>query len=311
MSSKALLVVFGATGNQGGSVAHTVLDDAELSQRYSVRAITRDVNNPKAQALKSKGAQVVQADLADASTLSAALQGAAFVFAITTTHPLRRGREARSRVHHLELHVAPGQDLRGETHPRRPLRRQGRDETYIRALPIKAAFFAPGSFYQNVYTHMAPRPSHTDDGTYVLAGLAKPTSTLIPMLDIAETGSWVGAILAAPDEYAGKFLAAAHALYSYEQIAHIMSSVSGKTVVYRQLPDDVVRGFLPEGFREQLFEMNLFFRDHGYYGPAMREHVEWARQQTRGPVTGLEDFLTKDGRVHGMAWEMVPSGVEG
>lgn len=83
--SKPLLLVFGATGNQGGSVVNYVLDDPELSKQYSVRAITRDTNNPKAQALKSKGAELVQADLADPSSLPVALKGSSFIFAITTT----------------------------------------------------------------------------------------------------------------------------------------------------------------------------------------------------------------------------------
>jgi putative NADH-flavin reductase len=74
--SKKLLVVFGATGNQGGSIAETVLDDPELSNQYSVRAITRLSSNPKAQALQAKGAEIVEADLENPSTLKAALTGA-------------------------------------------------------------------------------------------------------------------------------------------------------------------------------------------------------------------------------------------
>lgn len=79
------LVVFGATGNQGGSVANLVLDDAELSAQYAVRAITRSASNPRAQALQEKRAEVIEADLDDPCSLKAALAGAHTLFALTYT----------------------------------------------------------------------------------------------------------------------------------------------------------------------------------------------------------------------------------
>jgi uncharacterized protein YbjT (DUF2867 family) len=54
-----LITVFGATGNQGGSVIRNILEHPELSKTYKIRAITRDVNKPAAVALKEKGAEVV------------------------------------------------------------------------------------------------------------------------------------------------------------------------------------------------------------------------------------------------------------
>lgn len=54
-----LITVFGATGNQGGSVIKAILNDAVLSKEFKIRAITRDVNKPAAQALAAKGIEVV------------------------------------------------------------------------------------------------------------------------------------------------------------------------------------------------------------------------------------------------------------
>jgi uncharacterized protein YbjT (DUF2867 family) len=54
-----LLTVFGATGNQGGSVVRAVLEHPQLSKTFKVRAITRDVNKPAAVTLKEQGAEVV------------------------------------------------------------------------------------------------------------------------------------------------------------------------------------------------------------------------------------------------------------
>lgn len=54
-----LITVFGATGNQGGSVIKAILNDAVLSKEFKIRAITRDVTKPSAQALAAKGIEVV------------------------------------------------------------------------------------------------------------------------------------------------------------------------------------------------------------------------------------------------------------
>lgn len=54
-----ILTVFGATGNQGGSVIKAVLADSVLSKEFRIRAITRDASKPAAQALAAKGVEVV------------------------------------------------------------------------------------------------------------------------------------------------------------------------------------------------------------------------------------------------------------
>lgn len=73
-----LIVVTGATGNQGGSVVNTFLG----LPGWKVRAITRNPDSAKAQALKTAGAEVVQADLGntDTSALQKALDGAHAIF---------------------------------------------------------------------------------------------------------------------------------------------------------------------------------------------------------------------------------------
>src|SRR6478735_5252270 len=58
MSSTKVIVVLGATGNQGGSVANTFLEKSG----WQVRAVTRNTSGANAQALAKRGAQVVSAD---------------------------------------------------------------------------------------------------------------------------------------------------------------------------------------------------------------------------------------------------------
>jgi uncharacterized protein YbjT (DUF2867 family) len=54
-----LITVFGATGNQGGSVVRAILADPVLSKEFKIRAITRDPSKPSAKELAAKGVEVV------------------------------------------------------------------------------------------------------------------------------------------------------------------------------------------------------------------------------------------------------------
>lgn len=81
--SKKLLTIFGATGNQGGSVISVILGSQSLSSKYALRAITRDTSKPNAQALASKGVELAKADLNDKASIAEAIKGSYGVFAVT------------------------------------------------------------------------------------------------------------------------------------------------------------------------------------------------------------------------------------
>lgn len=76
---KKLVVVVGATGNQGGSVARRFLRDP----RYAVRGLTRNPTSPAALELAALGAEMVAAELDDVKSLEAAFAGASVIFSVT------------------------------------------------------------------------------------------------------------------------------------------------------------------------------------------------------------------------------------
>lgn len=78
---KPLLVVLGATGNQGGSVISYFLSLSPTP--YALRGVTRDPSSPKSLSLASRGVEMVAADFDDPSSLNAAFKGASVIFSVT------------------------------------------------------------------------------------------------------------------------------------------------------------------------------------------------------------------------------------
>jgi uncharacterized protein YbjT (DUF2867 family) len=301
-----LLVIFGATGQQGGSIVSHVLNDAELSKQYRIRAITRDPSSSSAQSLKKMDVDVVKADLTDQSSLHVAMKGAHTVFALTapTFGSDAKAQEASQGKAMADVAVAEGvQYIIFSSLPHVSMVSGGKYtkvsgfdakaeiQEYILTLPIRSAFFAPGSFMQNFQKIMAPRP--TGPGAYVIARHVSP-HTQLPLIDtVGDTGKFVGAILAEPEKYEGKVFCAATALYSMEEIAQTISKVTGKTVTYQQIPEDTFRQGLPP-WADMLIEMMLYQQDFGYYGPQTKELVAWAAGNARGKVHTFEEYLREN-----------------
>src|SRR6478735_8951752 len=81
MPDKKIIAVVGATGAQGGGLAHAIL--ADKNSEFAVRAITRDVNSDKAKALAAAGAEVVAADVGDVESITKAFEGAYGAYCVT------------------------------------------------------------------------------------------------------------------------------------------------------------------------------------------------------------------------------------
>lgn len=189
------LVVFGATGQQGGSVVRYVLNDTELSQQYSIRAVTRDLSSSSAQALKQqKNVEVVQADLTDPSSLTAALRGAHTAFVITAptfdadakAKELAQGKNVADAavaegVHYLIFSTLPHVAMisGGKYTKVTAFDAKAEVEAYIRTLrpKIKSAFFAPAGFMQNFQRMMVPRPMGKD-GEYAIQQNISPQTQM-------------------------------------------------------------------------------------------------------------------------------------
>lgn len=76
---KKLIVIIGITGNQGGSVASTFLQDPA----WRIRGLSRDTQSPASKSLSEQGIEMVEADLHNPSSLKHVFKGASLVFSVT------------------------------------------------------------------------------------------------------------------------------------------------------------------------------------------------------------------------------------
>ena len=300
-----ILAVFGATGQQGSSVINYVLADPELSQKYKIRAITRDVNSDKAKQLKEEKVEVVQGDVFQRASLETALTGAHTVFAMTTANFDSDGFEIEYNSCKTIADVAvekgaeyiifstlpPAKEISGGKYTKvTHFDAKAKAEQHIRGLSIKSAFFSPGVFMQNYHFMPLLAPRQAPNGTWVMARHNSPKARM-PMIDVVgDTGKFVGAILAEPDKYEGKTFCAATALYSLEELAATMSKTTGKTVVYEQISVEDFKKSLPFG-GDILSEAFSYPEEFGYYGADSEELVAWAAENARGRLSPLEEYF--------------------
>ncbi|KAJ3337889.1 hypothetical protein HDU93_000389, partial [Gonapodya sp. JEL0774] len=74
------LLIFGATGKQGGACITALMS---LSPQTKFRIVTRDPTSPKATQLAANGVEVFKGDMTDTSTLQAAMKGIYGIFLVT------------------------------------------------------------------------------------------------------------------------------------------------------------------------------------------------------------------------------------
>lgn len=192
-----ILVVFGATGQQSGAVINYILNDAELSQRYKIRAMTRDVNTEEVKQLK---VEVVQGDVLNRASLKTALAGAHTVYAMTTPSFGSNGSEVEYNSGKAIADVAieegaeyiifstlpSASEISGGKYTKvTPFDAKAKAEQYIRGLDIKSAFYSPGYLMENFQAHTFLAPRQAPNGTWILARHTSP-KTKLPFIDAVE-----------------------------------------------------------------------------------------------------------------------------
>ncbi|XP_020667581.2 nmrA-like family domain-containing protein 1 isoform X1 [Pogona vitticeps] len=236
MAQKKLVVVFGATGAQGGSVARALLEDAT----FQVRAITRKPRQRAAQELKGMGAEVVRADLDDAQSLEPALMGAYAAFLVTDfwehqnkEQEVAQGKRVADLAKRLSLSyvVYSGleyvQKLTGGQLEVPHFDGKGEVEEYFRAIEVPMTSLRMPSYFENFLTVFRPQKT-TDEDCYELA---LPVGEVpVHGMAVADLGPVVVQLMKEPERYIGKDIGLSTCKLTMAEYAALIAKHSGKTV---------------------------------------------------------------------------------
>ncbi|KAM3916752.1 nmrA-like family domain-containing protein 1 isoform 1-T1 [Leptodactylus fuscus] len=249
MAGKRVVVVFGATGAQGGSVAAALLEDGT----YAVRAVTRDTSKPAAVKLKKAGAEVVSADLDDEKSLEAALTGAYGAFVVTNAFEgskkdkeVIQGKLVANLCKRLklELVVYSGlENVKEITEGKLEVPHfdsKGEVEKYFRHIDCPMTSVRLAFYYENLLHGF--KPQRNKDGRTLLLGLPMGD---VPLdgISVADLGPAVVTILKSPACYKGKNIGLSAGKLTVEEYAEIMS------VITKQMIKDAK--ILPEDYEQQ------------------------------------------------------------
>ncbi|KAF2651836.1 putative NmrA family transcriptional regulator [Lophiostoma macrostomum CBS 122681] len=264
-----LITVFGATGNQGGSVVRNILAHPQLSKEWKIRGVTRDPTNlkPDAQKLASQGVEFVKADLNSQPSILHAITGSTAVFGVTNywetgsaSTEIQQGKNLANacksaNVSHLIWSSLPAvsQLTNGSITNLHHFDSKAAIENYIVSIGLPASFVLAGFFMSNMPGGIRP----TEDGTYAFSNLFKP-DTRVPMIDIQrDYGKFAAACLADPDATLGKHIQTSSAWVTPVQVCEAVERVTGKKCSYTQMADEA----FPMG--EELRANMVLIRDWG------------------------------------------------
>lgn len=281
------ILVIGATGAQGGSVARNLL----ARGKYAVRALTRKPESEAAQELRALGAEIVKGDLDDVASLRAALEGVYGVFGVTNfwehyAHEDVQGRNlvnavAEAKVGHFIFSTLPpvaketGGALRS---PHFDIKAE--HEELARSLGIPATFIHVPFYFENFLYFFPPRPA--GDGTY---RFGYPNgATPMAGISVEDVGAIVAPMFESPATWIGRVVKLAGDELPNAEYAAIMSRATGATIRYAHVPRET---FAALGFpgAEDLADMFEYYRLHI---PSRVRDIETCR--TLAP--GLQSFET-------------------
>jgi len=305
---KPRITVFGATSKQGRSVTHSLL----ASQRYQVRALTRNSHSLVAQELAQQGAELKEVSpTADIQQLTEALSGSYGVFIMTPGFaPEASGAETPETA--LGYRMADAAINAGVKHivfsSLENIERisagqlwaphftdKGKIEDYIRTLPVSSSFIQLAFFYTNIIEYYQPY----FDGDELVFPLYLPEDFRAPFVDpLTATGPAVLEILDNREQYSGQTLPIIGEFLSPREIVATFCRVTGKKAVYRSAftRDELLYHFPAfagrDGVVDEINGMTEYAVRYGYY--TKERDLQWSRKINPNTLS-WEQFLRQTG----------------
>jgi len=277
------ILVFGATGQQGGAVANEL-----LKKGYKVQAFTRKPESENATALKEKGAEIVQGDLDEPDSLKRALRGASGVFAIQNTWEAGVEKEEEQGIRVAKLAKEAGVEHFVYTSVGSAHRNTGiphfdnkwRVENVIREQGFPSyTIIRPVFFMENLISPWF-KPA-IDDGT-LAAGIKQETP--LQMIAVQDIGKYGLFAFEKADELNGKSIDIAGDELTMPQTAALISQAAGRKINHYQVPIEEVRkmsednALMLEWFDAVGYDVNID-GNASKYGIRPTPFKEWAQKQ--------------------------------
>jgi len=244
MADKKIIAVVGSTGSQGGGLVRAIVNDPNGG--FAARAITRDVNKDKAQALKAAGAEVVQADLDDVESLKKAFAGAHGVFGVTNFWEHFSGEKEKQQAkniadaaraagvkHVIWSTLEDTRKLMKADDTRMPILQQkyrvphfdakAEADTYFSGLPV--TYLVVSFYWDNLYLFALAPKKDEKTGVY---GWTYPMGTAkLPGIAAEDIGKAAYGILKAGQQYVGKTVGIAGESLSFDEMSEKISKGLG------------------------------------------------------------------------------------
>ena len=252
-----LILVSGATGNQGGAVVRALLE-----RGYKVRALTRHPEALKAQKLAALGVEVIQGDLNDPSSLAPAVAGAYGVFSVQDfwehgrEGEIRQGKnladaaQAAGVKHFVYTSVGGADRAVGVPH----FESKWEIEKYLHTLPLSSTILRPVSFMENW--------EYSARESVAKAKISSPLSPTTHFQQIAldDIGRLAAEAFDHPDQWIGKTVEIAGDDRTMAEVAAAFEKAAGTKIGYVQEPwPDFEKSAGPE-----ITAMYRWFESDGY-----------------------------------------------
>ncbi|MFC5268980.1 NmrA/HSCARG family protein [Adhaeribacter terreus] len=311
MTQKKVITVFGATGAQGGGLAHAILQDK--NSEFAVRAVTRHPDSEKAKALAALGAEIVQADIDNAESMKKALKGAYGAYFVTFFwdhfSPEKELAEARSMAQAAKdanlQHViwstlddtrqyVPLDDDRMPTLQGKykvpHFDAKGEANHFFTDLGVPVTFLLTTFYWENMlYFGMGPKKG--DDGK--LAITFPMGNKKLAGIAAADIGKCAYGIFKKGPEMIGKTVGIAGESLSCQAMADALSKTLGQEVQYHEITPEAYRGLGFPG-TEDLGNMFQFYRDFEDVFSKTR-NVQLARE-LNPELQNFEKWLEENGQ---------------
>ncbi|ERS96730.1 NmrA family transcriptional regulator [Sporothrix schenckii 1099-18] len=311
--SKKIITVFGATGNQGGSVISALLASSVLSSQYTIRGVTRDPTKPAAQKLVAKGVQPIKADVNDPASLQAAVHGVDAVFAVTNYwETLSKTTEITQGKNIVDACVAGGvKHLVWSSLPATTELTQGvlshidhfdskaEVSAYAEARKKETGLWVthvmPAYFLQNIKGSVRPDPT---TGVPTWSQPLSATETQVATIDIvSDAGKYVAGALALGAAADGQFIQAVSQWVTPAEVVQTISDVTGTKTVFKEVPNDAWKESVPGPafVQDEMAENMQLIRDYSYYGNDAKgkqaDHDKYIEAVAGQKLTSLAEFV--------------------